>query len=235
MNAVPTVVRAVGIIEAWKAGAQLLIDEGDRFNLAVHIEKPCELDEKALRSCDPRRVAKVTSVFDVASTIFPPERLWRFNDRRNFYRRFSKVYSRGQRRRTWAWGTYFQRLIEFGGPADNQVERAISVLADWGRDYHAVVVLHLSAATLDKPRPMGAPCWQYGQFNVDDTKRVSLTAVYRSQDYFKKSLGNFAGLTRLLKFVCSQSGTKPDSLTCLSAFASLGPSKASTKKLLKLC
>ena len=231
----PRVIVAPGVIEAWKQSAQLLADEGERFNLTIQITNPCSLNEATLRACDPKRVKKVTSVFDVANTIFPPQRLWNFANREEFYGRFARAYAKGHKRRTWTWGSYFQRLIAFGPTEVNQVERAITMLGDWGRNYRAAMVLHLSASTLDKPRPLGAPCWQYGQFNVEVGNRVSLVAVYRSQDYFEKSLGNFTGLTRLLKFVCAHSGTTPGSLTCQSAFANLGPSKTATKKLLSIC
>jgi thymidylate synthase len=198
MNQIPTVVEGETILLAWRAAAQLLVSDGPRFNLVVHI---------------------------------PPERLWIPNNRSDFYAHYSKVYARGHKRKTSAWGTYFQRLIEFGDTKINQTERVITALSGWGRIPHAALVLHLSASSLDKPKPLGAPCWQYGQLNVEDG-RASLTVVYRSHDYFQKCLGNFVGLARLLKFVCAESGMTPGSLTCFSTFAHLGNSRAATRTLL---
>jgi thymidylate synthase len=96
----------------------------------------------------------------------------------------------------------------------------------------AAFVVHLSSTELDNPRPLGAPCWQYAQFIRNSDSELSLSALYRSHDYFQKALGNFIGLTRLLKFVCYHSGMQPGTLTCFSTYASLQSQQAKTRQLL---
>jgi thymidylate synthase len=105
-------------------------------------------------------------------------------------------------------------------------------LANWKTNSRAAFALHLSSADLDNPRPRGGPCLQYVQFIRNGERELSLSAVYRSHDYFQKALGNFVGLTRLLKFVCHHSGMQPGTLTCLSTYASLQNQQAKTRQLL---
>ena len=94
--------------------------------------------------------------------------------------------------------------------------------------------MHLSSAALDTPRPLGAPCWQYGQFVRSENDKLSLIAVYRSQDYFQKALGNYVGLIRLLRFVCQRANMEMGTLTCLSTFATLQNKKVKTRQLIQL-
>lgn len=70
------------------------------------------------------------------------------------------------------------------------------------------------APTWTNQRALGAPCWQYGQFIRNEDNTLSFVAVYRSQDFFQEALGNFVGLTRLLKFVCQRAGMMPGTLAC---------------------
>ena len=91
--------------------------------------------------------------------------------------------------------------------------------------------MHLSSFETDKPRPLGAPCWQYAQFMADGEK-LNLLVTYRSHDYFLKALGNFVGLSRFLTFVCKKTGHLVGSLTCISTYASLNNQKTKTKRLL---
>ncbi len=221
MNLVPHVVVANTIVDAWRKCANILLSDRDRLNLVVHIHEPSEIDLAEVRQLDPKSVdGKVMSVFDVASTIFPHQgRKWDLSVD-EFSNHYIPVYTRLKRRSSHGWGFYFQRLACFGPAKINQLTRIVDGLSGWGQNYHAAFVMHVSSSDLDKPRPQGAPCWQYGQFMVDDGK-LELTVVYRSHDYYTKALGNFLGLSRLLTFVCSKTGHEIGSLTCLSTYAFL--------------
>lgn len=234
MNTEPHIIRKSGIVEAWKAATELLLHDGDRFNLTIHIIDPASSDEaEAAQFCHKRVSPGITkSVYDVANTIFPADSPLHSGDLNQFFSHYQKVYERGQRRYPKAWGAYFLRLVAFGARKENQLRKIIDGLTTWKSRPRAAFVVHLSSAELDNPRHMGAPCWQYAQFirNGDDV--LSLSAVYRSHDYFQKALGNFLGLTRLLRFICEHSGMRPGTLTCLSTYASLQSQKAKTRQLI---
>lgn len=230
----PRIIKAAGIIEAWKAAARLLVSDGDRFNLTIHVTNPTSFKEAEVAPYCHRHVAPgiSKSVFDVANTIFPSASQLHTGDLNHFFRHYERVYERGQRRYSQAWGTYFLRLIAFGRGRENQLAKTINGLANWKSKPKAAFVLHLSSSDLDNPRPLGAPCWQYAQFIRNGDNELSLSAVYRSHDYFQKALGNFVGLTRLLKFVCFHSGLQAGTMTCLSTYASLQNQQAKTRQLL---
>lgn len=230
----PCTVAAATAVDAWKIAAQLLVEEGDRFNLAVHILQPETMREDDIARYDPRhadsRLKK--SIYDIANTIFPTIAAHHPADLDALFTHFQKVYVRGQRAHPSAWGTYFLRLTSWGATGENQIRRIITALTEWGSRPRAALVVHLSSADLDSPRPLGAPCWQFGEFIRTDSNVLSLTAVYRSQDYFQKALGNFAGLTRLLRFVCARSNMAVGTITCLAVYATLQGAQGKTRRLL---
>lgn len=233
MNLQPDVITGITVHEAWRACATHLLAGGDRLNLVVHISNPGVMDEDALKQLDPRKVdSTVMSVFDVATTIFPRAGArWALSPD-DLVAHYLPVYARLKRRAGTGWGFYFQRLASFGNTKAPQLARIVNGLSGWGHGHHGAFVIHISSAEVDRPRPQGGPCWQYGQFMADgDT--LSLAAVYRSHDYFLKALGNFVGLSRLLTYVCGKTGHSVGTLTCLSTYAFLGTRRAATAKLLK--
>ena len=235
MTVLPHIIDAKTVIDAWRQGAGKLVADGDRFNLVVHISEPSTIDFDRLRRCDPTRIdPSVMSVCDVANTIFPKQNgKWEL-DVGQFSDYYKGVYARLKRRSSPGWGFYFQRLISFGSSDSNQLAGIIEGLSKWGRHHRGAFVLHLSTFETDKPRPQGAPCWQYAQFMADGDK-LNLLVTYRSHDYFLKALGNFVGLSRLLTFVCKKTGHIIGSLTCISTYANLNSQKTKTIRLLDLC
>jgi thymidylate synthase len=229
----PVLVCGDSITEGWRASTELLLKDGDRFNVAVHIKEPTDYDEQEITALDPRRIRPaVKSVFDVANTIFPRGRGHEGDTPNAFCDHYRTTYERGRSRMPTAWGTYFQRLVSFGEEKRNQLTKIIACMNEWNAKPRAAFVIHLSSAQLDNPRPLGAPCWQYGQFIRTDDEVLSLSVMYRSHDYFQKALGNFLGLARLLAFVCHHTGQTPGTLTCLSTYAYVGATKAQAKALL---
>ena len=236
MITLPHVISAPGAVEAWRLAAGLLVNDGDRFNLAVHITDAVALNEAEVSRYDHRRVEPGIrkSVYDVANTIFPSTSRYHAGNVDQFFTHYQGVYERGQKMHRTTWGVYFLRLISFGPEGENQLGNVIHALADWHCKPKAAFVVHLSSAALDTPRPLGAPCWQYGQFVRSEDDRLSLIAVYRSQDYYQKALGNFVGLIRLLRFVCQRANMEMGTLTCLSTFATLQGKRAKTRQLIQL-
>jgi hypothetical protein len=232
MKQQPDIITGNTADEVWRSCASHLLAEGDRLNLVVHIKHPENIDRDQLKELDPRRVDSVVmSVFDVATTIFPhPGPRWQLNAAQ-FVEHYLPAYARLKRRNRSGWGFYFQRLASFGQSAAPQLVRIVDGLKGWGHGHHGAFAIHISSAEVDKPRPQGGPCWQYGQLMADGD-RLSLAAVYRSHDYFHKALGNFVGLSRLLSYVCSKTGHEVGTLTCHSTYAFLGTKRGATAKLL---
>lgn len=233
MTSLPHVIARAAMVDAWHEAAELLTRDGDRFNLCIHIEQPAAVNEIDLARYDPHKIDRnVKSVYDVANTIFPADSRYHRGGVAEFFNHFVAVYERGQRRHPNAWGTYFLRLAQFGATRTNQISRIIDAIRNWRTRPRAAFVLHLSGPEFDRPRALGAPCWQYAEFIRTDDNVLSLSAAYRSHDYFQKGLGNFAGLTRLLRFVCHHTGMTPGTLTCLSVYAHLQARAADTRRLL---
>lgn len=235
MNTEPLVIKATDVIAAWKAATKLLVDEGDRFNLAVHITAPADLDEADVANfCHKKVSPEITkSVYDVANTIFPAASALHAGGLNDFFAHYKRAYERGQKRHPTAWGTYYLRLTAFGKSKENQIRKILDALTNWKSRPRAAFVVHLSSTDLDNPRALGAPCWQYAQFIRNGDNTLSLVAVYRSQDFFQKALGNFVGLTRLLQFVCQHAGMTPGTLTCNATYATLQGDRAKARKLLQ--
>jgi len=95
--------------------------------------------------------------------------------------------------------------------------------------------MHISSADTDSLiKTIGNPCLQFIEILCPDRDTVSLLAVYRNHDYYRKTLGNFIGLGQLLKFICDETGRNTGTLTCHSAHAYYDVSKAKISQLAEL-
>ncbi|WP_420464578.1 hypothetical protein [Panacagrimonas sp.] len=233
MSMEPRLLSGDTIIEVWSEAFRLLADDRARFNLTLHVRQPLAYTQPRLAALNPRGVDRnARSVFDVASTIFPA-RCARWDlpvaEFTEHYREaYERLLSRGPR----SWGCYFSRLAEFGDEKIDQLERTVAGLSTWGWGHKAAFVVHFSSSATDKLKWFGAPCLQYAQFSVGPDRALSLTAVYRSHDYFYKTLGNLLGLSRLLDYVACKTAHPVGSLTCLSAYAFVDASRAKVTALL---
>ncbi|SOD30352.1 hypothetical protein SAMN05518800_5959 [Variovorax sp. YR752] len=230
------VINEVTALDAWKAGARLLLQEhGEVCNLITTISKPCSLEQQWLVTHSPR-IVKVTAddSRDVANTLFPEKIHRRFTDRSALYERYLAAHDRAHGRSTGrhAWGTYFERLIRFPPSGVNQLERAIEKLNTWPQRNTTGLVFHLSSPTVDAPRTRGGPCWHFGEILWNADESLDLVVVYRNHDYFNKVLGNFAGLGRLLNFICDASGKNPGKLICHSVHAYFDCSQQQLRSLI---
>ncbi|HEY9869885.1 MAG TPA: hypothetical protein V6D08_12020 [Candidatus Obscuribacterales bacterium] len=218
-------------LTAWRAAcAHLFAKGGEDFNLFVSFPCASAANEQPLKDYNPRSVLgeDYDVARDVANTIFPSKTLANSRTRDDFYKRYLRAHSR---RPTKSWGTYFQRLIAFGCSEVNQIERVIDALTTWKNTYRAALIMHTSSAETDTLRPLGGPCLQYVQFNCPNARLIDLLAVYRNHDYCNKVLGNYYGLSRLLKFISDQSGRQSGKVCCLSAHAYYNTSMRNQKRL----
>jgi thymidylate synthase len=218
-------------VDGWKAVANSLLRTGaSDQNVIVEVADPCHFDAAWLTRFNPSVVlAKGDQLRDVMNTIFPAKTFANSADRHAAYVRYAKADSRSRHGR---WGTYFGRLISFGQSKDNQLENVIRALNNWQNSPRAALTFHLSSSELDSLRPLGAPCWHFGEFLCPDRQSLDLVAVYRNHDYFNKALGNFLGLSRLLKFVAREANRRPGRLVCHSVRAYFDASRTAMTSLL---
>ena len=210
-----TLVDARDSIEAWKRASILLLDRGPTDNLIVTIEHPMDLDQAQYARWNPRRIKSgILNQKDVANTIVPSSLYQRQGGRAQLYARYAAVHARARRMRrsSGSWGTYFARMIDFGNSHVNQLETMIGKLNTWERQARAALVMHLSSAETDRPRTRGGPCLQMLEILQPSADTLDLVAIYRSQDYCNRALGNFIGLANLLAFLCRETGRTPGRL-----------------------
>jgi thymidylate synthase len=217
-------------VDGWLAVTNCLLKSGaSEQNLLVEIKKPGSFDPEWLKRFNPRAVLENgDNIRDVMNTIFPAKTFANSANRQAAYARYLRADKRAHHRR---WGTYFGRLISFGQSKENQLENIISALTGWRNSPHAALTFHLSSPELDSLRPLGAPCWHFGEFLCPDRTSLDLVAVYRNHDYFNKALGNFLGLSRLLQFVAAEAGRQPGHLVCHSIRGYFDTSKAAMTTL----
>jgi len=214
-------VRGADCLAAWQEGVrELHRSGGEVFNLLTTIDNPVLNDGGWATAYSPNLIDPAGDrLRDVINTVFPYRLYEKSPSRADFYQSYGRVHTRGTRlpRNRARWGTYFSRLIAYGGTT-NQLEVAVQKLTDWPR-YTAALVFHLSCPLLDKPRTRGGPCWQYGEIVWRAGDVLDLVAVYRNHDFFNKALGNFIALGQLLQFIAVESGKAPGQLVCHSVHA----------------
>lgn len=181
-------------------------------NLFIEIETPCNFTDLSswLKHYNPDKfVPDAGKVRHVVNTIFPFGLKSFYGDRKDFYSKYSSIFNKSTNK---SWGTYFQRLIAFGkgciegSDRPNQLENAIKALLGKSTQKN-FITFHLTASNIESNvRPLGSPCWQYGELIVNEKDQIDLIAVYRNHDYHNKALGNFIGLAKLLDFICAESG-----------------------------
>lgn len=225
-------------LDGWRQGASHLLLRGEEFNLITTINDPTAVDTSWFDDFSPEHICPgIPSLSDVVTTIFPYKYANRGFTRDQLYNRYRAVNARARRIHTRSkgkWGTYFQRMIDFGAHGNNQLEAVIYALLNWRNNPRAALYMHISSPDTDRPRPLGGPCLQYVELLCQDKNTVSLLAVYRNHDYFQKALGNFIGLGQLLSFICDQTGRHAGTLTCHSAHAYYQSNKSELRNLAKL-
>lgn len=210
-------------LDAWRKGVQVVLSEGEAFNLFTTVEQPDIFDLAWLQNHSPRRrELGRDDLREVIKTIFPYDLARRAAERQDLYTKYLQRHDRamGFVRNRGTWGTYFERLVRFPDhPDTNQLETVINKLRTWQKRSGTSLVFHLSTPARDTPRTRGGPCWQFGEIVWHPGDRLDLVVVYRNHDFFNKALGNFIGLGQLLSFICAASGKTPGRLLCHSVHA----------------
>lgn len=235
--------------QAWVVAARHLAgckDRKDR-NLVLEISDPQKLskdDMTIIRAVDAllRKSRKDLSIETVASTIFPNGLARRFA-RPELYKNYLELLAKGKKRSSW--GTYAQRMMSRPSrsgtgtinPLDDLIERLLQTHT--GTKYQSAYELGVSDPDIDlappldghgyelpvfdparDAKPLNVPCLSHLSFKLTDGK-LDLTAIYRSQWYCQRALGNLVGLSQLHSFVGKESKYECGTLTCIATHAYL--------------
>ncbi len=217
----PHLIQSNNCLTAWRDACTYMIQNGDGFNLMVHIDNPLAFTDLQLAEITNTKIILPKDVADVVNTIFPSKLHSRNAGLTNiqFYDLHEQLYIRGKTmhpRNNGLWGNYFLRFTKFGSTKKNQLQKIIDNINSRNNQYAACYIMHVSSADTDSnTRNIGNPCLQYVQFGqVGNT--LNLTAVYRNHDFLTKALGNYIGLSKLLEFVCQQTGRNIGTFACHS-------------------
>jgi len=239
--------------EAWLQAAGRLLEAPDLelYNLIVEIEKPCVINPKDKEIEDwlnqHLKQKKLYTINTVAETIFPASEYKRYQEDGvfNVYpdRVFPTLRKWGANNR----GTYAMRILrginskgEKTRPLENVIDQLKKQTAPNGRGIRMCYEIALSqpcdiSISQNDRNVKAFPCLSHLSFKLSkDRKVVHLTALYRSQYYFEKALGNFLGLARLLSFVAKQVGLEPGSIVCHATYAKLDVRKTVKDELQEL-
>ncbi len=190
------------------------------------------------------------SIHTVANTIFPVT-LWekvQYN-RHKLYERylviFPRIKSLGCRKNDR--GTYFQRLIAFGGDIrkgkrldqcnGNQLEHIITGYLESQKKRLTMFQASIFDPHRDHtvaPR-LGFPCLQHLQFVPDkEEKTLTVNAYYATQKVVEKAYGNYLGIYRLGDFMAHEMQLSLSQINVFIGVAQLGDcSKAKVADLAK--
>lgn len=162
----------------------------------------------------------------MANTIFPGG-FYRDGGAEAVFEEFPESYAISKEK----WRTYAGRLftkVKLRDEETSKIQRVIRKLKDNVLTGHLRAVYEIDVletvgteevstycAESDANMGIGQPCLTHLSFKLHPTERtVSLTALYRSQFYVAKALGNFVGLAQLLAFVATEAGLAPGFLVC---------------------
>lgn len=217
----PHIIQSANCITAWRDACWYILQSGDGFNMMVHIHTPLNYTSAQIAEITNSGLISKQAIEDVVNTIFP----FKLHSRNvaltnsGFYDLHERIYLRGKTmhsKNRGRWGNYFLRFTKFGAQKKNQLQAIIDGINNRSNNQAACYMMHVSSIDYDNnTRVIGNPCLQYVQFGVYNGS-LNMTAVYRNHDFLTKALGNYIGLSNLLKFVCDQTGSNMGSLSCQS-------------------
>ncbi|WP_263419217.1 thymidylate synthase family protein [Terriglobus albidus] len=234
-------VEAETLSDAWLEAIRLILgtDRTRIDNLIVSIEHPSALtpgDHAVCNTVDSfLRSKDLLPLITVANTILPGG-YYRDGGAKAVYQDFPASYQASKS----GWGTYAGRLFaeKVSSPKGDfiRMERIVEKLkknfkaaVKMRASYEVDVYDSLSTQELsiyqpgyDSKQDIGQPCLTHLSFKLNVREEtVSLTALYRSQYYIQKALGNFIGLGQLLAFTAQEAGLGVGHLTCHATQAEL--------------
>ncbi len=241
--------------DAWLKAVKHFIDNKIdlEYNLILEVEQPGVTDQisKNIRnefdSLLKNSKGSLYSVNTVAETIFPAAEYKKHGIKGVMEIYPEVIYPQIKCNSDNSKGTYALRLVrgidskgEQCNPLLNVLTRLKSQLNRPSGTIRCAYELPLDdietiAVNRNDKSIMGFPCLSHLSFKLnEDRTKIILTALYRSQDYIQKALGNLRGLARLQSFVARELGISIGPLVCHSTYArldthnNLGKNKIST-------
>lgn len=177
----------------------------------------------------------------VADTIFPAHEYKKYGINGLFEKYPDEIYPKIKSANGNTRGTYAYRLVRgFNqkGEEVNPLDKVIKRLKSQLKTQKIRCAFELSLDDVDTIPinrndnfTRGFPCLSHLSFKLShDRKQLHLTAIYRSQDYIVKALGNLLGLARLQDCVAKEIGIAVGTLVCHSTMATLDRPKGIYKK-----
>ncbi|MBR8843167.1 hypothetical protein [Pseudoalteromonas sp. JC3] len=133
-------------------------------------------------------------------------------------------------------GTYAMRIVRATsavGKEINPLKEVVSRLKTAAKSSSGIRCAHEISIDDSESIPInkndrnryGFPCLSHLSFKLSyDRKELHLTAVYRSQFFIEKAMGNLLGLARLQSFLCREVGVDMGALVCHATYAKLDDS-----------
>ena len=158
----------------------------------------------------------------VASTIFPRSQ-WNPNlNREILFRRYLRTSPLIRKRdRHNSYGTYFERLIDFGPQHKNQLNHIIETRLIHGNNRRSAMQASIFDPNNDHTdqRQRGFPCMQHVTFAPQGDKGLVVTGFYATQYMFERAYRNYLGLCDLGHFMAHELGRQLTQLTCFTGIA----------------
>lgn len=226
----PILISSPSFQNAWaEAIIRLKENRWEIWNLVVQITNPPEIDEQYHKKITTFAKANALILPDqVAYTIIPFHSRYSKCGREKFYKMARKYLNHVKHKKPHVWGSYFDRMIDYCPSGDkrksfdqlgNIIDSINNRSANYGSSYFMVIPYPEKQAK----RSMGAPCLNYMTVQVekapDNTKTVSLLAVYRNHDFLERAYGNYYGLCKLLEYIASETNSDLGVVTCVSSHA----------------
>lgn len=225
--------------EAWFEAVKHLdtgTEHNVEYNLILEIKKPGVTNErsKKIRQEFDKFLArhKLYSVQTVADTIFPAA-LYKKHGRDGIYKIYpNEIYPQLRHVKANQRGTYALRLVqgkkENGttfNPLEYVVERIKGTIRTNGPRCASEISLdecYSIPINRNDASLYAFPCLSHLSFKLShDRSELHLTAIYRSQFFIEKAMGNLLGLARLQDFVCRETGVEMGTLVCHATYATL--------------
>jgi hypothetical protein len=231
-------IEAESVLDAWLNATDAILTSSSltMFNLVVGIHNPIALSDAEQLACNNvdkfLREHASLPLITVANTIFPGG-FYRDGGADAVYEEYPDAYAATKTN----WGTYAGRLftkVPMRSETTSRIERVVRKLRQNAEGSHMKASYEVDVfetinteeistycAETDAGLGIGQPCLVHLSFKLHTEGTVSLTAIYRSQYYVAKALGNFVGLAQLLAFVAAEADLKPSFLVCHATMAEI--------------
>lgn len=238
----PVLIESETICEAWSQAIFSLVEnKWELWDLIVRINNPICFDERLHnRLTEFARKHGLIEPTKVCYTIFPYKLTRAGHSFESICRAYLTKYFPMTRKMEHAgWGTYFHRMIAYPSVKDsrmcsiNQLGKIISAIKGSNRILRAAYTIVIPVPGGENVKPLGTPCLNsiaIRQEPKDDSKMVSMLAIYRNHDFSERAYGNYFGLAKLLEYISKETNSICGSLTCISSHAFLNNSASEVKK-----